>query len=503
MKKIIQKILTVYIVAFICFTLCSVVVFAEPSVEIGLNVKSPKVNEKVTVTVKISGESHEGAAFNLTYDPNILTYTGAEEYANGGGGSVHVEDTYAASSSHSFSLTFTARKAGSCNLEFLDGRYVPENAIKEYSLSNKSRSLTVSDASKSANANLSSLKISSGTLSPRFSASTTKYTVTVPKSTENFYITATPADSDAKINQAGTSKLKIGENTFEIMVTAASGAQKKYTVVVTRTEEEEPVGEDDPYEAQIGDTKYTLATDLTGVLLPNGFTPSTADYLGKEVAVATDKNNTFTLYYLQQKDAEGAKFVPYLLKSDQFIKVPCVTFGNNTYIITEFPDGVVPPSDTYETTLSIGGNSVIAYRKENGDPDFYYLYCFYNDSFGVYRYDQKEDVLQRNPEFLLTESLEPVAEDTAETAAPKPFTERFSALSIGAKIILILLLLAALIFATLLVFAYLTLMRSRKEKMGAIEENMAFGDQPDDFDQVQVESDDTPHTEEVSPDEEE
>lgn len=463
---------------------------------------SPSVGQTVTVTVKISANIDlYSAVFEVNYNSEVLEFQSANGCPtnSAGGGTISAAPALSGKNA-SYQFVFKAIKAGSSTVSVSGGAYGADSDVTIGASAN----MTVKDASKSDNANLSSLRPTSGTLSPRFSAATTGYTVTVPKNVETCNFSAQPADSGAKFTiDPADGKLKIGKNTFVITVTAASGAQKKYTVVVTRTEEEEPVGEDDPYEAQIGDTKYTLATDLTGVLLPNGFTPSTADYLGKEVAVATDKNNTFTLYYLQQKDAEGAKFVPYLLKSDQFIKVPCVTFGNNTYIITEFPDGVVPPSDTYETTLSIGGNSVIAYRKENGDPDFYYLYCFYNDSFGVYRYDQKEDVLQRNPEFLLTESLEPVAEDTAETAAPKPFTERFSALSSGAKIILILLLLAALIFVTLLVFAYLTLMRSRKEKMSSIEENMAFGDQPDDFDQVQVESDDTPHTEEVSPDEEE
>ena len=496
MKKILQKILTVWVVVAIFAAFFAVTVSAAPSVSIILSNKSPKVNDSVTVTVKVSGVNHDGAEFDLQYNPDVLTYKGSESYASGGGGIIHIADSYASASSHSFSLTFTALAAGSCALKVPGGSYVPAGSNTESDLPSAGYTLAVSDASKSDNANLSSLRPTSGTLSPRFSASTTSYTVTVPKNVETCNFSAQPADSGAKFTiTPADGKLKIGDNKFEITVTAASGAQKKYTVVVTRTEQEEPV-EEDPYEAQIGDNKFVLATDLTGILLPNGFAASTADYLGNEVAVATDKNKTFTLYYLQQKDDPEAKFAPYLLKSDEFIKVPLVTFGNNTYIISEFPQDVVPSSDYYETTLTLGDNSVIAYQKAS-DPDFYYLYCFYNDGFSVYRYDKKEDVLQRNPEFLLMDNTTPIAGKTESAVAPKPFTERFASLSSGAKIILILLLLAALIFIALLVFAYLTLMRSKREKMKSIEENMAFTDQPDDFDQIRVESvDEIPKEEE-------
>ena len=487
MKNIFQKILTFGVVALLFAALCSVAVSAAPAVSIILSNKSPKAGDAVTVTVRISGVNHEGAGFDLQYNPDVLSYKGSESYASGGAGIVHVSDGYSSTSSRSFSLSFSARAAGSCDLKVASGKYVATGATTESSLPSAGYSLTVSDATKSDNANLRSLVPTSGTLSPRFSPSVTSYTVTVPKNIETCSFSATPEDEGAKVAPIdGNSKLQIGTNKFIITVTSAGGTQKQYTVVVTRTEKEEEI-EKNPYEAQIGDIKYTLATDLTGINLPNGFTASSATYLDTEVAVAKDKNENFTLYFLKESGKEKAKFAPYLLEADEFVKLPCATYGNNTYIFSEFPENVIPATGFFKTTLTIGDNSVSAYQAETGDSDFYYLYCFFEEDFGVYRYDKKEGMLQRDPNFLLQETSPAPTDEHTDT--PKSLTARISALSTGAKLILLLLLLAALVLIALIVFAFVSLRRYRNKNYDLAEGNLAFADQSTIFDDIQVEED--------------
>src|SRR5205085_6844907 len=56
---------------------------------------------------------------------------------------------------------------------------------------------------KSANADLSNLTLSTGTLSPVFAAGTTSYTATVANSVSSLTVTPTAADTNAKITVSG------------------------------------------------------------------------------------------------------------------------------------------------------------------------------------------------------------------------------------------------------------------------------------------------------------
>jgi len=82
---------------------------------------------------------------------------------------------------------------------------------------------------------LADLTVSHGKLFPNFSMSDFSYSATVPSSIENITLTATPFAEGATVEGAGTKTLDIGENNFEIIVTAPDGATRQiYTVKVSR-----------------------------------------------------------------------------------------------------------------------------------------------------------------------------------------------------------------------------------------------------------------------------
>ena len=88
---------------------------------------------------------------------------------------------------------------------------------------------------KSSNCDLSGIGLSSGALDPAFNADKINYTVNVSRTVENITITPTLADSTASYTISGPSSLELGDNVFEINVTAEDGTStKKYTVVVNR-----------------------------------------------------------------------------------------------------------------------------------------------------------------------------------------------------------------------------------------------------------------------------
>ncbi len=89
-------------------------------------------------------------------------------------------------------------------------------------------------ASTSNNANLASLSLSSGTLSPAFSSATTAYTAVVGNEVVSVTVTAL-ATPGAAVMTAGGSSLAVGDNAMTVTVTSADGtATKTYTVTVSR-----------------------------------------------------------------------------------------------------------------------------------------------------------------------------------------------------------------------------------------------------------------------------
>ncbi|WP_436135403.1 IPTL-CTERM sorting domain-containing protein [Acidovorax sp. LjRoot129] len=101
-------------------------------------------------------------------------------------------------------------------------------------------------APPSSDANLSSLALSAGTLSPVFASGTTSYTAGVPFNTTSLTVTPTVADATASItvngvavtsgNASGAIALAVGTNTITTVVTAQDGTTTKtYTTTVTRS----------------------------------------------------------------------------------------------------------------------------------------------------------------------------------------------------------------------------------------------------------------------------
>ncbi|MDR0570724.1 MAG: S-layer homology domain-containing protein [Clostridiales Family XIII bacterium] len=87
----------------------------------------------------------------------------------------------------------------------------------------------------SSNANLRSLTVSQGTLTPAFSPLTSEYAVSVSNSVTSINISATPYYSDSTVEGAGTKALATGANVFTIKVTAADGVSvETYQVTVNR-----------------------------------------------------------------------------------------------------------------------------------------------------------------------------------------------------------------------------------------------------------------------------
>lgn len=484
MKKSFIKIITILATVSVAVS-CLIFTASAAGTTISFSSSKPSVNDSVTVTVTVNADGNMyGTEFSVNYNPDVLRFESGEN-ATGGAGVVKVVYSVSGKTKQSCPLKFTAIASGSCTVSVDNAMYASD---KEIPLTGSSATLAVTDAAKSDNANLKSLSLSAGTLSPKFSASKTSYTAKVAKNVTECKIFAAAADSGAKVEVSGTSALKEGKNVRTVTVTAPGGAQKVYTITITRSDEEpEESSQTDPQpnETVIDGMPFTVLTDISEITLPNGFSADSADFNGTQVAVAKDTAGYYTVYYLKGADDSC---VPYLLSEDgkTFEKLKYAVFGNNTYIFADVPDGYKAPSGYYETTVDIGGFNIKAFAVTNTETgasgglnvsaadadysDFYYVYCFFNGNFSMYRYDSAENVLQRAPEFkLVKEELE---------VKPGGFGSRFASLSANAKIMVIGLVVALIAAAVLVVLLVLKLVKGKGS-----EDDIAF---TSDFDEVAV-----------------
>lgn len=461
---------------------------------ISFSKKSLTVGDTVTVTVTLNpGEAMYSVGCVINYDNNVINYTSGN--ASGGAGSVSIIESPSGETKVSYSLTFTAMAAGSCTVSVIDCKYATlgNNGAEEKGLSGASATLTVNDAALSSNANLSALSLSAGTLSPRFSASRTSYTVAVKNSVTECKVFATAADSNAKVEVSGEATLKIGKNTRTVTVTAPSGAQKVYTITINRSETDEVTSsEETPSEPQenkletsIEGITYTVATDISGVALFKGFTASTAQYNSEEVAVATDSDGNYKLYYLKAPDSDALTPYTYDEENNLFIKLSYFTQGENSYIYADIPEGKTLADEYYTTNATINGNEVTCYGKSSSPADFYYIYCFADGHYGFYRYDSRENVMQRYPELELLDKEDLIVEDK-----PDNILSRFKTLTTNAKIIIISLVLVLLAAIALIVLVIIKIV-SRKDIPDFDEDELIMDNSFDNITFTDVENNNT------------
>jgi gliding motility-associated-like protein len=116
----------------------------------------------------------------------------------------------------------------------------PDGAPKDYTVT-----VTRAMPAASTDANLLSLSVTPGTLTPAFTQATAAYSVAVGNGTTGIRVTASSSDANATITvnstvvasgvQSGIINLNVGSNTINVLITAEDGvAQKMYTITVTR-----------------------------------------------------------------------------------------------------------------------------------------------------------------------------------------------------------------------------------------------------------------------------
>ena len=476
MKKLTKVLISVLLVSVMMFSLYSFNTFAANTI-ISFSKNSVSVGDTVTVTVSFNaGEAMYGLECVINYNSNLLEYKSGN--AVGSAGTLNLVESPSGETKTSYKLTFTAKQAGSCPVSIVDCSYSGQTTDK--GITGAAATLTIHDKTLSNNANLKSLYINNGTLSPAFSPNVTTYEVMVKNSITECKVSATPADSGAKTTVEGSATLKVGKNTRTVVVTAPSGDTKRYTINITRseTDDEIPV-EANPLEIDVDGTKMLIATDISTVKMFKGFTAKQIDYNEGKVSVAVDENEEFIIYYL--KEANSDVLVPYTYdeKNNLFEKLKYFSQGENSYIFADIPSDKSVPEAFYTTNAQIDGMNVKCYASSGSNmSDFYYIYCYFDGNYGFYRYDNRENVIQRYPEMELTEIKTEVIKEKSDG-----FLDRFNSLSTNAKVIVIAIAFVGLAILALIVIVIVKLFTKKEYnefENGVISE--------DDFEDVILES---------------
>lgn len=292
---------------------------------------STKKGEKFTVTLTYTGATFGSADVTFKYDRNVLQYVSSTDGPQSADGVfiqsiVNEYGTQSLSCSVTFKVIGTGKTeitAETTNLYDLDGNPLGINKIAP-----KVVSITDSTStSVSGNANLASLKVSAGSLSPAFSANTTSYTVNVGHDVTVCTVSASTADSGAKWSITGSSSLAVGQNTRKITVTAANGATKTYTLNIYRAAADDGDDKDDDDDKEerpdeikvtVGDKEYIVVENFGDKDAPQGFAMSVAKLGEYEIPAFVDKNLKYTLVLLKDGETGDEKWFFYDEEKDEF-----------------------------------------------------------------------------------------------------------------------------------------------------------------------------------------
>ena len=166
------------------------------------------VGQSVSIPIKIKSDTPiMTAQVKISYNSSVLTLKGVSgaEYTSGNGSINIVDDNFSNASKDvttgSYTLNFTAVAAGNSNIAVIVS-IADKNLSK--STASASAAVTVVTPKPSSNANLASIKLSSGSLSPAFNAKTTSYNATVQYGVESVTITGAVADGGATYTGGGT-----------------------------------------------------------------------------------------------------------------------------------------------------------------------------------------------------------------------------------------------------------------------------------------------------------
>lgn len=272
--------LLVIIFAILMINVNVVMAAGSANFALGASSGTVRVGDTITVTGSVSA-SGAIATFDLdvVYDAGKLQYTGASAAGSVGAGELDISagsgrvqflylddggGTSGVTGGAVFQLSFKViggQPGDTIGLSY-SIRTVGDASAQPMSAAGSGAGLTVA-APLSTNNNLSSLTVSTGSLSPAFSAGVVNYRMNVPYSVEHIDLRAAAQDAKASVS-INSPALAAGTTTnLSVIVRAESGAQKTYTIAVSREQDPNYVPDDNTDLASLAVEGFLLSPQFS------------------------------------------------------------------------------------------------------------------------------------------------------------------------------------------------------------------------------------------------
>ncbi len=194
-----------------------------------------------SISISIVVGSSAGAEGTISYDSSKLTFVSSS--AGSGWNATYADGTKRFSAFRSdggtasgtiLTLRFQAKSGASGTTSISANNVITDPAGG----TSASKTITINQPTtpvvRSSDANLKSLSVAEGTLTPTFAAATTAYSLSVSPETETITVNAVQNFAKASVS-IGAYTLIQGETTpVNVVVTAENGSTKTYTIQVTR-----------------------------------------------------------------------------------------------------------------------------------------------------------------------------------------------------------------------------------------------------------------------------
>ncbi len=338
------------------------------------------IGSTVTVTLKYDGGGAKIGSIDaqLSYNAKAFEFVSCDGItANGGAGVVRMSyfATGTAPTAITATLKFKAIAAGAANFAVTTSEFSNDDDYSSLGNPSKTLSVTATNPTLSANANLASIKPSSGTLTPKFSPSVTNYTISVPYTTTSLSLSVTTQDKAAKTAISGKNTLAVGKNTQVITVTAPNGTTKKYTVVINRSANQTTTTsgtgttttapQEDPLEVEVGGVMMTVSDTQPDATLPDGYQWTHITINDINVSAAVNETTNITLVYLIDPQSENAAFHIYDEVAETFAAFRPLAVSGGNYILREMPAGLTPPARAVKGVYTFGSTEHTVYQFED------------------------------------------------------------------------------------------------------------------------------------------
>lgn len=241
-----------------------------------------------------------------------------------------------------------------------------------------------SSVGKNTNNLLKDLKVSEGTLTPKFDSKKNNYTVTVDYEIDTITLNAIASSNKATITYNGQKsgediKLKVGDNNVVIKVTAEDGSVRTYTVNVIRKKSDKT---DKDTNNNLTDIKLS-----TGTLIPS-FDKNTTAY-SVTVDSSTDK---ISVTGIPESDKSTITYNGAILDSLKDFKL---NYGENVIVIKvtaedgSTKDYVITVNRSSKYTIMLD-NSAYNFNLYGENPEFYVNYKVYKNGEIIEDYELKD-----------------------------------------------------------------------------------------------------------------